>query len=82
MKQGNLDAANDDFNAVLSIDRSNSEAAQKVDIIADLRQYVAQAKNFYQLNDLSSAEYYLNKALEVRNCLFFHLMGSSIVSKD
>uniref|UniRef100_A0A1I7XUX8 J domain-containing protein n=1 Tax=Heterorhabditis bacteriophora TaxID=37862 RepID=A0A1I7XUX8_HETBA len=64
LKQGDIDGAENDFNAVLSVEPSNSEVMAKIDLIADLRQYVHQAKMFYQHSDLKSAEYYLNKALE------------------
>ncbi|VDM75482.1 unnamed protein product [Strongylus vulgaris] len=52
-----------DFTA-LAVEPSNTEVSNKLDLIADLRQYIHQAKSFYDRNDLHSAEYYLNKALE------------------
>ncbi|CAJ0610274.1 unnamed protein product [Cylicocyclus nassatus] len=63
-KQGEIDLAENDFHAVLAVEPSNSEVSAKLDNIADLRQYIHQAKSFYDHNDLHSAEYYLNKALE------------------
>ncbi|RCN32530.1 DnaJ domain protein [Ancylostoma caninum] len=67
LKQGEIDAAENDFHAVLAVEPSNSEVSGKLDLIADLRQYVHQAKSFYDRDDHHSAEYYLNKALEIEN---------------
>ncbi|ETN81612.1 tetratricopeptide repeat protein [Necator americanus] len=64
LKQGEIDAAESDFHAVLATEPSHSEVSAKLDLIADLRQYVHQAKSFYERDDQHSAEYYLNKALE------------------
>ncbi|EYC38785.1 hypothetical protein Y032_0695g1597 [Ancylostoma ceylanicum] len=64
LKQGEIDAAENDFHAVLAVEPSNSEVSGKLDLIADLRQYAHQARSFFERDDHHSAEYYLNKALE------------------
>lgn len=64
LKQGEVDAAENDFNSVLAVEPSNSEVASKIDLIADLRQYLHQAKSFYERKNYHSAEHYLSKALE------------------
>ncbi|WKY15452.1 hypothetical protein Q1695_000716 [Nippostrongylus brasiliensis] len=64
LKQGEIDAAENDFNAVLASEPSHAEVSAKIDLISDLRQYLHQAKAFFERQDYSSAEYYLNKALE------------------
>lgn len=63
LKQGEIDAAEDDYNAVLSVEK-NGEIENKLDLIVDLRQYLQQVRTFVEQKDWHSAEYYLNKALE------------------
>ncbi|KJH45683.1 tetratricopeptide repeat protein [Dictyocaulus viviparus] len=65
LKQGELDAAENDFNAVLSVEPSNVDVSNKLDLIANIRQYLQQAKLFFEEKDLRSAEYYLSKSLEL-----------------
>ncbi|PAV66887.1 hypothetical protein WR25_00381 [Diploscapter pachys] len=64
LKQGEIDAAANDFNSVLSVESSNSEVTAKVELIEQLRQIVHQAKSSFEGGDYASAEYYLNQALE------------------
>lgn len=64
LKQGEIDAAESDFNVVLSVENSNTEVENKLDLIVDLRQYLHQAKTLFEQKDWHSAEHYLNKALE------------------
>ncbi|VDP35504.1 unnamed protein product [Heligmosomoides polygyrus] len=64
LKQGEIDASENDFNAVLAVEPSNLEVVSKIELIADLRQYLHQAKTFFEREDYRSAEYYLVKALE------------------
>ncbi|KAJ1357317.1 hypothetical protein KIN20_015443, partial [Parelaphostrongylus tenuis] len=64
LKQGEIDAAESDFNAVLSVEHSNSDVENKLVLIDDLRQYLHQARILFAEKDWHSAEHYLNKALE------------------
>ncbi|KAK6029407.1 tetratricopeptide repeat protein [Ostertagia ostertagi] len=48
----------------LAVEPRNAEVAAKAELIADLRQYLHQAKSFFERADYHSAEYYLNKAVE------------------
>ncbi|KAK6034463.1 hypothetical protein COOONC_28032, partial [Cooperia oncophora] len=59
-----MDAAESDFSAVLAVEPRNAEAAAKTELIADLRQYLHQAKSYIERKDCPSAEHYLNKAVE------------------
>ncbi|CAI4233306.1 unnamed protein product [Auanema sp. JU1783] len=64
LKQGDIDNAEVDYNAVLAHDSANDEVSSKIELLSQLRQYVHQAKLFFENEELTHAEYYLTKALE------------------
>uniref|UniRef100_A0A7E4VN23 J domain-containing protein n=1 Tax=Panagrellus redivivus TaxID=6233 RepID=A0A7E4VN23_PANRE len=65
IKQGRFDAATDDFKAVLATDSSHAESREKLQHIAQLREWVEQAHDYFENDDFKSAELLLDKVLEI-----------------
>eukprot|EP00794_Sanderia_malayensis_P010956 gene10956-12117_t len=65
LKQGDLDAALDDFEMILSMDHANQAALSQINIIEPTRQDVAQGRSAMQMGDYGTAIDALSKAIEV-----------------
>jgi DnaJ family protein C protein 3 len=65
LKQGDLDGAQTDFEAVLANDANQVDAKSKLDSLTALRENIDLANRFYAAGDLASAEFYFSKAIEL-----------------
>ncbi|KAK7089969.1 dnaJ homolog subfamily C member 3-like [Littorina saxatilis] len=64
LKQGNLDEAEKDFQAVVNQEPNNMEALEKAQMIAPLRQQIEQARALYQHGDYQSVIHILGPVVE------------------
>uniref|UniRef100_A0A0N5AL62 J domain-containing protein n=1 Tax=Syphacia muris TaxID=451379 RepID=A0A0N5AL62_9BILA len=65
LKQGYLDKAEEDLKAAIKADSGNSDIAEKLERIAEVRNFIREADKFYAKGDYGNAEYFFTKALEV-----------------